>query len=110
MNPTLARPEFGLHVVEPRNLGQKEVDRGVEFMPLFSAQQLKIIRLIAITSASISITFALIATYWFFRMKRKFRHLYDPCSAFPKNSIDPACPKDSIADSFSKLDHEADRL
>ena len=57
------------------------MDEGVQLLPLFSAQQLRTIRWIATFSASISILFALVATYWFWRMKRKFRHLYGPESA-----------------------------
>ena len=48
--------------------------------PFMTPNQLLILRSIAITSASISLTSGLLVGYWFIRMKRSFRHQYVYCS------------------------------
>jgi uncharacterized membrane protein len=90
-----------LDAAAPRSIPYGRASFQVAAMTFLTSGQMRALRWIAVASASVSIMSAVVAMYWFLRMKRKFRHLY---------GLLPAHPTNAWLTTRSKLDHEADWL
>ncbi len=56
-------------------VGRSLEDTPIDYSRRFTPQQGLILQCLAAVSATISILAAFVAFYWFFRMRKKFRHV-----------------------------------